>query len=513
VGRPPRGGAVAIVVVALAARAAAVELPVPGTAARVDASGYIDGLAVPELGGPTQRPQLLGLLRLDGRVTRALRLHLSLISRVGGPFEGAHAGIMDFDHEFQNHSPSGELNEAYAEYVQGDLQLRAGVQKFAWGKLDGAPPTDVLTPRDLHDPIVRDYEESKIGIPALQATYFLPALPSLDLSELRATLVYVPIAVPPRLALTQERWFPPSVNATSLIRFSAAEVTPVFDLPIPTAVRVPVDFHTLNKRPPRAFDDGAIAFRFGGTWRTVDWDVYHYSGAETAPDADLLVSVKTSRSFVDSRGILHLVAPADVHLRQAHDTIHMTGADWATAIGGATVRAELAWFVDRPYLRITSDLFSPQALAALPRAERMRIRDRVLAGKRANVPLGDLFTDRDSMEWGIGADYLVADFLPLLQVNQIVFLDEGPEQLYSDPETRLVASVRRRFLQDTLEAEVRGVYAIERAAWTIFPRITYRYGDHWRLRFGYLGIGGPLESYIGQFHRNDEFVLEARYSF
>ena len=62
--------------------------------------------------------------------------------------------------------------------------MRAGIQKFAWGKLDGPPPTDVLTPRDLHDPLVRDYEESKIGIPAVQLTYYLPPVPSLDLRNL-----------------------------------------------------------------------------------------------------------------------------------------------------------------------------------------------------------------------------------------------------------------------------------------------------------------------------------------
>ena len=119
---------------------------------------------------------------------------------------------MNFVHEFQNRTPSLEFNEAYAELRHGDVQLRAGIQKFAWGKLDGAPPTDVLTPRDLHDPLVRDFEESKIGIPAVALTYFPPPVEALDLSELKASLVYVPIAVPSRIALLEERWFPPSIS-------------------------------------------------------------------------------------------------------------------------------------------------------------------------------------------------------------------------------------------------------------------------------------------------------------
>jgi hypothetical protein len=138
---------------------------------------------------------------------------------------------------------------------------------------------------------------------------------------------------------------------------------------------------------------------------------------------------------------------------------------------------------------------------------------RLFSGARTRIPLQELFPDRDSVEWGVGADYLIEGFLPLLQVNQVVFTDDGPEQLLANPETRLLASLRKRFLQDTLEVELRGVYAFERAAWFAFPRISYRYGDHWRFRLGYLAIGGPPISVIGQFHANDEFVLEGRYSF
>src|SRR5262249_40890500 len=158
-------------------------------------------------------------------------------------------------------------------------QVRAGIQKFAWGKLDGLPPTDVLTPRDLHDPIVRDIEESKIGIPALQATYFLPPVERLDLHELRVTLVYVPLAVPPRLALLEERWFPPSVNAQSVVPFPAAEPPQGLDLhlPVPVSATIPVDFHTLNHRPPLQLDEGAIAVRLGGTAHGVDWDLSQYN--------------------------------------------------------------------------------------------------------------------------------------------------------------------------------------------------------------------------------------------
>jgi hypothetical protein len=509
--RPRRAAcAAAFVVVALAVAAPVrgATVTVPGTSATVDASGYVDGLAIVPVGGPRQQPGLSAELSLLGKVSRSLRLQLTTRSHVGGPYEGGHAGFMNFVHEFQNRSTSFEVNEAFAELRLGDAQVRAGIQKFAWGKLDGAPPTDVLTPRDLHDPLVRDYEESKIGIPALQLTYYLPPVPSLDLHDLKTSLVYIPFAVPPRAPLAEERWFPPSIQTggTTIPKTLADALS--FDR------NVPVAFHTLNSRPPGTFDAGGIAFRLGGTVHDMDWSISHYTGPETGADGVLeaqAICRQCATQMTDRK--IH----ARAVLRQDHDVIHMTGADWSAAFGGATVRAEVAAFQNRPYLRSSSQVVDE----ALQQVEDAVVQGKrppawsvhLLKGKWTRVPLADLFPDRDSVEWGIGADYLIEGFLPLLQVNQVVFTDNGPTELLSNPETRIVASVKRRFLADALEVEVRGVYAFTRDAWFLYPRATYHYGDHMRFRLGYLAIGGPVESVIGQYRKNDELTLEARYSF
>jgi hypothetical protein len=482
----------AVLAIATGARAA----PVPGTAGRVEASGWIDGRAIVDTGGgERQRPQAWLALRFDARGPRWLAAHVELRGRAGGPFEGGHPGAYDFDHAFQNYSPAVEASEAYVDVHLARADLRAGVQKLAWGKLDGTPPTDVVNPRDYHDPFVDDSEERKIGIPAVLGTWYLPELPRVDVSGLRATLAWIPIAVPPRLALRQERWFPSSTEPPSAVTVPAPP-------PFPPRLRVPVRFGTANDRPPRALDDGGIAFRLGGTWREQDWDLYHYTGPETNPDADLRPEL-----VLDSLSPLRL--HVDSALRQAHDTIHMTGADWAAAVGAFTVRAEAAWFVDRPYLRLSRDLINPAALARLPVAQLAR---RLLRRGRAPVDLGELFPTLDSVEWGVGADTVVNGFIPLLQLNQIVLLDDAPRLLIGDPETRITASLTKRLLAERLELEARGTYAAERGAWIFFPRVSYLVRDDLRLRVGYLAIGGPHTSLIGQFGRNDEVVFQARWS-
>jgi hypothetical protein len=484
----------------LARAACAVE--VPGTGGRVDAGGWVDGLAVVDTGGgPRQRPGALLDLHLDAPVTRWLRGHVDLRSEIGGPFEGGHQGVLNFDHEFQNRSPSLEVNEAYADVHLRHADARIGVQKVAWGKLDGAPPTDVVNPRDYHDPLVQEYEERKIGVPALLGTYYLPDVPRVALTGLRATLVWVPIAVPPRLALREERWFPESTVPPSEVVVSRAVASRAFGVPFPHALVIPVDFGTSNHRPPRRLDAGGVAARLGGAWRESDWDLYWYTGPETAPDADLPADlVLTSTRPLRIR--------ADSFLRQAHDTTHMLGGDGSTALGGFTLRAEVAYFDDRTYLREASNLIpSPAELPV------RRIGRELLQTGRAPVPIGTLFPSLDSVEWGVGADYLVHGWQPLVQLNQIALLEPAPRLLISNPDTRLSGTLRKNVLADRLELEVRGTYAIEREAWFVFPRASYLVRDDLRVRLGYLAIGGPRASLLGQFRDNDEVVFQARYSF
>jgi hypothetical protein len=98
-------------------------------------------------------------------------------------------------------------------------------------------------------------------------------------------------------------------------------------------------------------------------------------------------------------------------------------------------------------------------------------------------------------------------------VNQIVLFERAPRLLIGQPDTRLTLLVRRHFLRERMEAEVRALYAIERGAWFVFPRVSYAFTDDLRARLGYLVIGGSSDSVIGQYRANDEVVLQLRYSF
>jgi hypothetical protein len=484
--RAPFNALLAVVLTACVAAAA----DVPGTGGRVTVEGALDGLAVVGTGtGASQNPEGRVTLDTEARLARRLRLVTEVRGLVGGPFEGnPSAGVYDFRRAYQNRTPALELRQAVLEYRGRRFDAGAGVQTFAWGKLDGLPPTDVLNPRDYHDPIVRDVEDRKIGVPAVAFTYYPTAPRSWHLRGLRATVIWIPWAVPSRLAEIGERWFPRSTAIPSRLRIRFSSIG---------TVGVPVRLRTANDPPPRRLASGGVGLRLGGTVRGVDWDLYHYSGPETGPDVDLVAD-----AFLRPR------VRAEARLAQAHDVIHMTGADAACVLGPVALRAEAAHFLGRPMLRSAAGV-----LDDLSQAEENRVLAQVLRRGRARVPLAPLFPDQDVVEWGVGADGVWHGWNPLVQLSQVIVLDSAPRLLIANPETSALVRVSRRWLDDRLTTEVRFLWAIERGSWFAQPSVSYLVRDDLRVGVEYLAIGGPRESLIGQFRGNDGVIFESRWSF
>lgn len=105
------------------------------------------------------------------------------------------------------------LKELYMDLYFDALDLRIGRQQIIWGKADGVFITDVVSPKDLSDFVLPDFDEIRLGVTALKADLFLDAF---DLE-----LVWVPLFTPsvqPRGAWSVSMPLPEgaSVNEESL---------------------------------------------------------------------------------------------------------------------------------------------------------------------------------------------------------------------------------------------------------------------------------------------------------
>ena len=496
-------GAIALL---LTSRPAAAVVLTDGRLGRWSASGYAEGYGVWAVEHDSQRQRPEGILdaQLTGELRRKARFFLDLRSLIGGPAEDARGiGFVNISDTFQNVSPEVEIPEGYLDLFLPSLDVRVGKQKFAWGKLDTFQPTDVLDPRRYTDPFVTEEQDAKIGIPALRASYFPPALGPAFPRETSLTLVWIPVPVPVRFPLPGERWFPSALLLPPTF--------PIYQGVIASGVpriNVRSDLTADNVTPPHQLDEGAVGLRLAGLLAGADCALYYYDGPETAPAFDLATRVHARAPALTPGGAARI--QADTQLRPRFGRIWLAGGDVAVPLGGFTARVEAAYGADRLLPRPVQSLVSPANLRRLgPQAT--DILTALQMGKTVPVDLGPLFLARDTVEWGAGIDYRYRGWMPVLQINQTLVLHNTTELLVNDVDTRLFLVVRRSFLDERLGSEVGAVQEFERGYTTGLARVTYALSDHWRVRLGYLLIAGTRRSRVGQYHDNDEAFLQLRY--
>lgn len=475
--------------------------PEPANGAPPRIGGRLETLGVVRLDHPSRRQRPLGRIDLwaEQSLLRRLRWKLAATGRWGGTIENASgAGLIDFGHSYQNVDPSLQLDEAWVEWLGDDFEVRAGNQRFTWGRLDGVKPNDQLTPFRYYDPLITDEQDAKIAVPALTLSYFFPSswrgfLPD----DARVTLVWEPIDVPWLFPLEDERWFPPAAGP------EGALFIPMLDdvTPDPCPCLVSVEQTPRNSDPPaRRFDNGNLGLRISGRTAGVDWSVVYFDGFDPTP----AFTVPVRLALTDDPSTADVFeATALTELRPAYRRYRSIGADASAVFGPITTRFEAAWRFRRPWVRdvrrLSDDILaSPDDVRAL------------LAGETVTL---DAFVERDAVEWGAGADYTIAGYLPLLEVYQVILLHNDTPLLIRNVDTRLAASVRKRWLADRLETQVLGLWGIESGYEVVRLEAGYAVTDQLELRAGVLGIWGNAFTLLGQFKKNSEAYARIRFSF
>jgi len=503
----PRAASMAITLVAALTAPSAVAVDVPGVPGRWSISGYGEGLEVLRTDRATEQQHPEGILNvaLTGDVHQNLRFFLETRTLLGGTPRHASGGLYNLSDTFQNLSPSVEVTEGYADLHLPRLDVRVGKQRFAWGGLDFSPPTDVINPRAWSDPFMTQEHDAKIGVPALRASYYPDHVPEQLATEASLTVVWVAVPIPFRFPLPGERWFPSTIVPRGLVipRNAVGRGLPPFRITVAPRLRA------ANRPPPQQLDEGAVALRANGVHKPVDWSLVYYDGPETMPAFDF-----STTAFAPDPTNLARLASVQV-VRPRFGRIQLVGAGASTALGGFTVRAEAAYGRDRLLPRRVEDLTTfENILRAVGGASgAARVFGRLGRGRRVHLDLGDLFVARDSVMWGVGADYRWRGWMPLIQVNQTLILDNRIPLLIDDRDTALLANLRRAFLAERLMVEVACIQGLVRSYTALIPAVTYNVTDDLRVKIGFLMLAGTRRSPIGQYHDNDETFAQLRYSF
>lgn len=466
--------------------------------------GSIDTLGVLRLDSPSPRQRPLARIELfaEQAVTAELRWRLSTVGRWGGAIENASgAGLIDFGHSFQNVDPSLQLDEAWVEWLGDTYDVRLGNQRFTWGKLDGVKPNDQLNPLRYYDPLIGKDKDHKIAVPAAALSYYFPTAWRAQLpDEARVTLVWEPIDVPWLFPEQDERWFAPAAATGSDLAIANLGGA-LLNGKDPCPCLIHITQQLRNAPPPaRRFDNGNVALRLSGRSAGVDWSAVYYDGFD--PAANFVVPVRLALDGGSGTpGVFG--ATAQTQLEPAYLRYRSIGTDASAVFGGLTTRFEAAWRFRRPYPRDVRSL-SGEILD-----NPAQIQTLINGG---TVTL-NAFEQRDAVEWGLGADYLTAGYLPLIELYQVILMNNDVPLLIRNVDTRLTASVRKSFLADRLATELVGLWGIESTYELVRAEATYAVTDQIGVGAGVLGIWGNPVSLIGEFNRNSQAYGRISYSF
>jgi len=360
---------------------------------------------------------------------------------------------------YQSNTPYLEFKELYVQHSSAALDLRAGLQRFAWGRLDEFPPNDLLNPWDYTQFLRKSLEDRKIGVPSISA--------SLNKGDWTCDMVWVPWLVPYRLPMPDERWSGIS-NASALSHIPNVEIVP-----------------SEPDLPSRAIKNSNIGIRARHTG-DLEWALNLYHGYDPHPvfkTTSLVITPLPDKLMIDPG-----YAP-DLH------RITSIGLDSAMVKGDWSLRAEAAYIMNR-YYNIRRELWGYPTFP--------------LPGVYSPNDIG---LKTDVLDYGIGADYrIVEDWLLTMQAQQTFILGNTDLLYERKAETILSAILKVSWMNQKFETNASFAYNPEHGDTMAKANAWYIFTDAWKAGVSAIGLNGPPQSLFGRYARNDQAEAEVVYS-
>lgn len=93
-----------------------------------------------------------------------------------------------------------KLREAYLDLYFDDFDIRLGKQQIVWGKADGVFITDIVSPKDLYEFLLPEFDEIRIGVVGAKLNYYIGGN--------TLELVWLPVFTPTNFPNANSIWSP-----------------------------------------------------------------------------------------------------------------------------------------------------------------------------------------------------------------------------------------------------------------------------------------------------------------
>ncbi len=81
--------------------------------------------------------------------------------------------VNPYMYQYSNRELEIGLREVYLDIYLNSIDIRVGKQQIIWGKADGVFITDIVSPKDLREFLLPDFDEIRMGVNAIKADYYI----------------------------------------------------------------------------------------------------------------------------------------------------------------------------------------------------------------------------------------------------------------------------------------------------------------------------------------------------
>ena len=198
------------------------------------------------------------------------------------------------------------LREAYLDLYFKNFDIRVGKQQVIWGKAEGVFITDVVSPKDLREFLLPDFDEIRTGITAVKLNYFSGA------HSIEA--VWTPVFTPTQMPEQGSIWAP--------------------KMPFP--MQPEWDYSTSEVKP--SLENSEVYLRYSMMGSAFDFELV--GGHFFYDDPSMFVTRQMDMQTQQLTGLT---------VRPEYQRVTMGGGSFSLPLGGLVLRGEGAYYTGRHF--------------------------------------------------------------------------------------------------------------------------------------------------------------------
>jgi hypothetical protein len=209
--------------------------------------------------------------------------------------------VNPYINHYQNQELELGLRLAYLDILFKSMDIRIGKQQIIWGKADGVFITDVISPKDMREFLLPDFDEIRIGVTALKVDYFL--------GNNTLEFVFVPAFTPTKLPDQGSIWSPKMEY----------NLQPAFD--------------NSQKEIAQNLKNSEVFLKFSVLSSAIDFEIMGGYMWDDDPTMHTLKSIDPVTAQVDS-----------ITVTPQHHRLGLFGGSFSTTVGSFVIRSEGAYY-------------------------------------------------------------------------------------------------------------------------------------------------------------------------